>query len=146
MLLHKFLYIQCCHHHVISTQHSAAIAAIGYHLVRVDEKIDTIVLNFYEGILKGYWDLERKLIDEYYRTIPFPFKEITTPEFKMQVEWNNENLLGFLSSWSATQHFQNRNHCDPIDEIRDDVMKAWPDGESKTVSFPIFIRAGIVEK
>ena len=125
---------------------NASIAAIGYHLVKVDEKIDNIVLHFYEGTLKGYWDPERKLIDEYYQTIPFPFKEIRTPEFKLQVEWTNENLLGFLSSWSATQHFQNRNHRDPLDEIREDMVNAWPDGVLKTVSFPIFIRAGIIEK
>jgi len=129
-----------------TAKNNGVIVAIGYHLVKVNEKVDRIVMKFYEGILQGYWDAERKLIDEYYQTIPFPFKEIKTPEFKMEVEWTNENLLGFLSSWSATQHFQTRNHRNPVDEIKDDILNAWPDGETKTVSFPIFVRAGIIEK
>ncbi|MFI5134567.1 MAG: class I SAM-dependent methyltransferase [Chitinophagales bacterium] len=129
-----------------TAKNNAVIAVIGYHLVKVNELIDNIVLHFYEGVLNGYWDPERKFVDEYYQTIPFPFKEIKTPSFEMKFEWASENLFGFLSSWSATQHFRNKNNRDPLDEIRIDVLKAWTEGEMKPVSFPVFIRAGVIEK
>jgi len=127
-------------------KNNSVIAVIGYHLVKADAEIDKVILKYYEGTLSGYWDPERKYIDDHYRTIPFPFKEISTPSFSMQFEWSVENLFGFLGSWSATQHFITRNRCNPIDEIRDDVLKVWPEGVMKNVSFPVFIRAGIIEK
>ncbi len=40
------------------------IAVIGYTLPKIDDEVDEILNNFYENILDGYWDKERKYIDE----------------------------------------------------------------------------------
>ena len=122
------------------------IAVIGYGLISVNDSVDPWLLHFYKNITGPYWDKERKYIDENYQTIPFPFREIKTPTFEMQFEWTSEILLGFLSSWSAVQHFRNKHNRDPIDEIQEEVISVWPGEEIKKVSFPLFIRAGIIEK
>lgn len=127
-------------------KHNAIIAAISYHLLRVDATVDSIIDHFYSGILHGYWDPERRYIDEYYRTIPFPFRELEAPTFQMSFEWNPDQLLGFLSSWSAVQHYRSRNGNDPVELIRKDLFKVWMKDETKTVLFPFFMRVGVIEK
>ena len=56
-------------------------AAVGYGLIQVvDTEVNAAIQRLYFQTLKGYWDAERRYIDDLYRTIPFPFKEIVTPE------------------------------------------------------------------
>jgi ubiquinone/menaquinone biosynthesis C-methylase UbiE len=125
---------------------NAVLAAISYHLLTVDEPVDRIIRFLYESVLSGYWDPERRYVDEYYQTIPFPFKEVTVPSFKMKFEWKAENLLGFLSSWSAVQHYRSRTGRDPLELIKEDLHRVWNEGDSKAVSFPFFMRVGLIEK
>ncbi|MFY0685823.1 MAG: hypothetical protein JXQ90_01590 [Cyclobacteriaceae bacterium] len=56
---------------------SAIVAILGYGLVQIHPTIDQVVQYLYKDILGGYWDEERRFIDEHYSTIPFPFDEIT---------------------------------------------------------------------
>ena len=64
----------------------------------------------------------------------------------MSFEWNADQLLGFLSSWSAVQHYRSRNGNDPVELIRKDLFKVWMKDETKTVLFPFFMRVGVIEK
>ena len=38
-----------------------------------------------------------------------------------------EHLLGFASTWSATQRYHAQNGVHPFDVIMDDLKKAWGD-------------------
>jgi hypothetical protein len=79
---------------------------IGYGLIHVENAaINTMIQNLYAEKLDGYWDAERRYIDEEYQTIPFPFEEITVAEFKMQYQWSAAQLLKYLSTWSAIKHY-----------------------------------------
>jgi len=113
--------------------------------IKVDEAIDKIIHHFYEGVLNGFWDPERKYIDEGYKTIPFPFQEIQTPQFHFQLQWNAEQLLGYLGTWSAVQHYTDKIKLDPLDEIREELVASFDNNESKPVTFPILLRIGIIE-
>ncbi len=119
------------------------IAAISYHLIRINKNIDPIIDFFYTDLVGSYWDDERKYIDEYYKTIPFPFEEINTPGFHSEFMWNFNHLTGFLNTWSAVQHYIKKNNRNPLDEILNDLHKAWGDNELRKVTFPVFMRLGI---
>ncbi len=122
----------------------AIIAALGYSLFRTTPKLDEIVQYFYTQIVGPYWDPERKLIDEHYQTIPFPFEELPFPAFYMECQWNLEEMLGFFRSWSATQHYIKARHADPVDLIREKLGLAWPETEKISVRFDILARVGRV--
>src|SRR6266516_3280873 len=49
------------------------------------------------------------------------FKKIFPPKFEFQVKWDAEQLLGFLGTWSAVQHYKDKLQKDPIDEIREQI-------------------------
>jgi len=64
---------------------------------------------------------------------------------RTEYRWSIEHLLGYLGSWSAVQHFIRKNGFNPIDENFETQLKAvWPEGEIKTVRFPIFGRVAKV--
>lgn len=121
---------------------SGKIAVMGYGLFNCDEETDRVIKKFYHEIIGSYWDKERKYIDENYRTIPFPFKEIECPKFENVFEWTFEQLLGYLGTWSAVQHFIKANHRNPVEDIDDVLLAAWGKNETKTIRFPIFLRLG----
>jgi ubiquinone/menaquinone biosynthesis C-methylase UbiE len=120
------------------------LAVIGYGLFKSDEKTDLVINRFYHEIIGSYWDKERKYVDENYQTIPFPFKEIKSPDLQNIFEWTFEQMIGYLETWSAVQHYIKANHHNPIDLVSNDLRLAWADDNIKKIRFPIFLRIGEV--
>ncbi|MDO8366461.1 MAG: class I SAM-dependent methyltransferase, partial [Saprospiraceae bacterium] len=119
------------------------IALVGYNLLRVDKPTEAVIEYFYNTILQGYWDAERHLVETAYSTIPFPFEEITFPEMASTYYWTVDQLLGYLNTWSAVQHFIRKNGYSPIESgFVTQLKNVWPDGEIRTVRFPVFGRVG----
>lgn len=118
------------------------LAVWGYALCTVSPEIDTHFLHFYHHIVGPYWDSARKMVEEEYRTVSFPFLEIKTPTFKIQVTWTLEQFLGYLSTWSATQKYIKENGHDPLPDILEEIKPHWKD--VLTVTFPVFLKLGRV--
>jgi hypothetical protein len=86
---------------------------------------------------------ERTLVEDGYRTIAFPFEEITPPSFRMQAHWSLEQLVGYFSSWSATNRFIKSTGQNPLPPLADALGKVWaPVASLKTVSWPLSVRVG----
>lgn len=118
------------------------IAVIGYSLIQINPEIDEVIKKLYKDILHNYWDKERTYINKLYRTIPFPFTEITTPAFSNIFHWTFEELKGYLNTWSAVQHYIKENSTNPVELIEDDLISAWGKSERKAVHFPILTKIG----
>lgn len=119
------------------------IVVIGYGLVSVNEEVDQWLHHYYKNITGPYWDKERKYIDELYKTIPFPFVEIETPQLQIEYQWNKEQFIGYLNTWSAVQHFIKANNAHPLSqELLNRLDLIWRNDSSHTVSFPLLLKAG----
>ena len=116
------------------------IVLLGYGLFHSNSETNLVISDLYNNIIGSYWDPERRYLDKNYRTIPFPFEEITTPEYEQKYQWSIEHLLGYLRTWSAVKHYENSNQVDPIYIIEPRLRKAF--GESNEVVFPIIFRMG----
>nr|WKN35164.1 class I SAM-dependent methyltransferase [Tunicatimonas sp. TK19036] len=121
---------------------NGVIALLGYTLLTIDEKLDPVIYNLYEDILGKYWDPERRIVEDRYQTIPFPFQEIPTPEFHFTVEWTFDQLIGYFNTWSAAQHYRKDKGNNPVDLVAEDLRSAWGTSEKKHVQFPLIIRLG----
>ena len=117
-------------------------AVTGYALLTISPVIDAVVLHFYKAIVGPYWDQERRYIDELYQTIPFPFKEIKTPELVQEYDWTLGQLMGYLGTWSAVQHYKKAMGNDPLLLIAQDLKQVWGDAHLQRVKIPILLRAG----
>ncbi|MEN8408429.1 class I SAM-dependent methyltransferase [Acinetobacter bereziniae] len=120
------------------------LAVIGYGLIQVENKvIHSMIQDVYFKKLNGYWDAERRYIDEEYQTIPFPFEEITVASFKMQYQWSAAQLLKYLSTWSAIKHYCEKNQDHPLLELAEQLSS---EHEDLKIEFPVFLRLGRVKQ
>lgn len=119
------------------------VAVWGYSLLNVDKPIDSVISNFYTSVIGPYWEKERKLVDDRYRTIEFPFTRIDVPRFKFSFDWTIDELLGYLSTWSAVRKYIQQNQSDPVEELSPDLRRLWGN-EKRKVSCPLFVRMGKV--
>ncbi|WP_231460489.1 class I SAM-dependent methyltransferase [Pedobacter sp. Leaf132] len=117
-------------------------AIIGYGIMHIDKKVDAAVHKLYEDFLGKYWDPERRYIEENYKTIPFPFEEITAPHFLIKTRWNFNQLIGYLNTWSALQHYKKANERNPIEYMFTELKEAWGSDAEKDVRFPVLLRVG----
>jgi ubiquinone/menaquinone biosynthesis C-methylase UbiE len=122
------------------------IAVIGYDVFRVNKEINFLTDNFYRKTTGPYWDKERKYIDERYSTIPFPFKEMGSPDFEMHYKWDFAQVIGYLNTWSAVQHYIRKNNENPVEKFSEELKEAWGNVAKRSVSFPVFMRTGRNEK
>ncbi|QYA26565.1 class I SAM-dependent methyltransferase [Gramella sp. MT6] len=120
------------------------VMIMGYGLFYSNTETKRVITRFYNDIIGPYWDEERIYLDENYETIPFPFKEIATPEFAQRYHWSIDHLLGYLRTWSAVKHFENENGRDPVSLIESELREAF--GKSNEVNFPILLRMGKMDR
>ena len=109
-----------------------------------DTKLNASVQDLYQHTLKGYWDPERRYIDEGYQTIPFPFQEIATPELELNYAWTAQELFEYLSTWSAVQHYERKTGHSALTEIAEHLKQHC--GMSISVTFPVLLRLGLLEQ
>src|SRR2546428_569538 len=92
-----------------------------------------------------YWPPERRITDERYRPIAFPFAEVATPEFTMEQALTLDELAGYVRTWSGTRRYVERNGCDPVDDLVIKLREHWADPAARRVArWPVYMRAGRV--
>lgn len=123
----------------------SAIAIWAYNLPTTNNIfVDTIIEQFYKDITGPYWDPERKYIDEGYTTIPFNYTLMLETKLSMNCSWSANDMAGFLSSWSAVQHFIADKNYHPFTLIAGELNRHWKPDEIKQVSFPLFLKCGVL--
>lgn len=111
-----------------------------------DKRIDKVVRDFYENVTRPYWDYERKYVEELYATVAFDYELLPFKNFEINLHWQREDLLGYISSWSAIQKYIKVNGHSPIPIIEKEINKLWPQGEKKQVIFPVYLKLGRVSR
>ena len=125
----------------------AVLAVWNYPRPRfVDAALDGLFLEFYSGVVGPYWPPERRHIEANYSTLPpFPeelgFEELPHPQFGLALEWGLEQVLGYVSSWSATARYRKDRGGDPVPLLRESLQPQWPSSGIATVRMPIGLRA-----
>ena len=120
------------------------IAVWLYDIVNITPEVDLVTNKFDEEILKNYWPPERQLFYDKYKSIPFPFEKVEAPEFEMTAEWTYNDLLGFLGTWSGTQKFRDKENYDPLNLIKEEVIKTWGNEKLKTATWELVLKLGKV--
>jgi SAM-dependent methyltransferase len=123
------------------------LAAWTYGLVSVDRAIDPELQKFHGETVGPWWPPERKLVDDGYRTIDFPFEEVAVPKLTHEADWTLAELAGYLGTWSATQRFRAERGEDPVPALVDAINPVWGEpSRPRRVCWPLFVRAGRARK
>ena len=117
------------------------LAVWTYNLLTIRPDIDEQVNYLYGKVLDRYWPAERHLVEQGYKTINFPYRELSVPNFNMALNWNYGQLTDYLSTWSAVKACISENERNPIEIIHDKLLKLWGDAETQMpVKWPLTVR------
>jgi SAM-dependent methyltransferase len=109
-------------------KHNGIFAVWSYGEVYVDdENLNRQVRHFYNETVGPYWPPERRIVEEGYRTLPFPYAELTPPRFEMQEQWPLARLLGYFRSWSATGRYIAARGENPVEALGEELAAGWGD-------------------
>jgi len=114
-----------------------------YWLVSITPELDAIVQRFYRDTVGPYWPPERKLTEDRYRGIDFPFTEFAVPEFTIEQQLTLDGVAGYIRTWSATRGFIEARGHDPVDALIAELTPVWGDPATpRPARWPVAVRAG----
>lgn len=117
------------------------LAVWSYNLLTVRPDIDKHINHLYGSILNQYWPVERKIVENGYISVNFPFVELSVPRFHMSAEWTLEQLISYLSTWSAVNAYITSNNQNPVDLIYHELRQSWGNiYVQRAVAWPLTVR------
>lgn len=124
----------------------AVLALISYGVAKLDPAVDARFQHFYAEEMGRYWPPERRLVDGGYAGIDFPFAPLPTPAMDIVRHWSAEELLGYISTWSAVRKAREAGREDLLRAFAADLGALWGDPETKReVRWPINMRLGTLD-
>lgn len=121
------------------------IAVWCYSLFGCNPEIDAVFLRYYRDVVGPYWPEDRKAVETGYRDLAFPFSPLAVPSFSMEADWELEQVLGYLDTWSSAQRYRKARGTDPRQEISGELARAWGSPESRRrIKWPLHLRVARV--
>lgn len=119
------------------------LAIWGYQFIHTGTEIDKLISHFHSTIVGPYWPPERKLLNEGYKDITFPYKPLPVTEFSMEATWNLSQLTGYLDTWSAVKEYKKINNSNPTEKISNKLKTLWGESsETKLITWPLIMYLG----
>ncbi|MCP3870617.1 MAG: class I SAM-dependent methyltransferase [Gammaproteobacteria bacterium] len=120
------------------------LAAWSYNLLNVTPAIDEVIETLYHHTLGSFWPAERKAVEQGYRAMQFPLREIEPPDFHMSKQWDLPHLIGYLSTWSAVKAYRKAQGADPLDGLEEQLSSAWgEDANTRQVTWPLTVKVWV---
>ncbi len=98
-----------------------------------NEPVNALMQKMGREVLKEYWDPNLDRIWDGYETWPFPFEDIDHDKWPIVTNWSRDEMLAYISTWSATNNYIEKHGETPLVAIECDLAKVWPDGDEKVV-------------
>lgn len=119
------------------------VALIAYGALSIDLHLDPLILGFHRGTLGDWWPPERRLVEDGYRGLDFPFREIVPPALAIETDWSLPELLGYIATWSAVKRLREAGGEAALTRFTQALAERWGDPALKRhVRFPLALRVG----
>ncbi|MDX2092128.1 MAG: class I SAM-dependent methyltransferase [Kofleriaceae bacterium] len=115
-------------------------ALVSYGILEVEGVENVAVARFYHDVVGTYWPPERRHVENGYRDLVWPWPAVQAPALAMTATWSRDELLGYIGTWSATVKLVAREGTAPIAALNDELSASWPDGESRSIRWPLTIK------
>ena len=123
----------------------AAIAAWTYGPPRMEGAVGKALDRIMYDTVGPFWPPERRLVEDEYRSIPFPFDRIAAPVMTLEESWTLPHLAGYIRSWSATARYISARREDPVTAFEAEARAEWPADEARAIAWNLVVLAGTVE-
>ena len=122
------------------------VALISYGVLVLEGALGARFQRFYSAEIGPFWPPERKLVDNGYAGIDFPFAECPPPELAIVQSWNLGQFLGYVGTWSAVKKARQLGQEARLAAFADDIAALWGDpAGQRRVTWPLHMRLGQVE-
>lgn len=119
----------------------ALVGLVSYGILVVDDPAaNAIIAAYYHDDAGPYWPPERVHVENGYRDLALPWPAISAPPLAMTAAWTREELLGYLTTWSATVKLVAARGAGPLEAVEAALRRAWPDGERRTIRWPLTVK------
>ena len=123
----------------------AILSLLSYGVLKLDGDLDERFQRFYWEEIGRFWPPERRLVDEGYATLAFPFDEQKAPPLDIRKDWTLSDLLGYISTWSAVRRASEAGQDVLLHRFAGDITELWGDPATRhEVRWPINMRLGTV--
>ncbi len=61
----------------------------------------------------------------------------------MKAEWNCDEFLGYLETWSAVQKYAEQKSAPPLEQVEQKLRRAWGSAaQVRQIRWPLYLRVG----
>jgi SAM-dependent methyltransferase len=121
----------------------AVVALVAYGRTGIEPAIDEVMDRFHIVTLGKWWPAERVHPETGYRLLDFPFDELDTPDLEMEERWTVDDLIGYVSTWSAVRAMESAEGPVAFEDFTRELREVWGQAGARRVTWPLAIRAGI---
>jgi SAM-dependent methyltransferase len=107
-----------------------------YEVCEVNQECDVIIDTLYRETVGEFWPPERVTVEQGYSGVKLPGTSVPVPEFRMALDWQIDEMLGYLRTWSACKRYEAARGTDPVTEISPALADAWGTGVRR-VTWPL---------
>ena len=116
------------------------LAVFGYGFFRINAEIDALLADALHRKLSPFWSARNQLVISGYSGVDFPFDPVPCPDFAITAEWMPEDLINYISTWSAVKRY-NQQASIPVEEsLRRILSPVWPEPLTVYMDIYKFIR------
>lgn len=117
-------------------------AAWGYDWFQVSPEVDD-AMRFFRAVIEPFWSSCSQLLWDGYRHVGMPLPALDTPRYHITMQWNLEQLLGYLHTWSATKLCVQSLGNHVLNDARQRLARGWGDAATvRRVVMPLHFIAG----
>ncbi len=121
----------------------AVLALVCYGNMVIDADLDSLMGEWYSGVLGRYWPPERQLVEDGYRSLAFPFEELEVPHLEMRATFTVADVLGYMETWSSVRALEKAQGRDRIEAFRREFARAWgSETATRLIRWPLSLRVG----
>jgi ubiquinone/menaquinone biosynthesis C-methylase UbiE len=114
------------------------IAAWSYFHTRIAPELDPVIQRYADQTVAEFWIPQFDLNRRRYQGVDFPFERLPWPELEAEARMRLDDLLDFMRTWSASQAWQRAHGSDPVEQVREELARAWGDpATERPVRWPL---------
>lgn len=121
------------------------LALICYVRCSIAATLDPIVDDYHDRVVGPYWPLGRVQVEDDYRSLQFPFAELSPPDLHLEESWNLSQFLAYVRTWSGARRQLAAAGPAAGEAFRARLAEAWGDPATlRPVRWPLRLRATIL--
>ena len=115
------------------------IALVSYRNAELGGEAGAALADYYREI-EPHWPAGRAHVNNAYRDLTLPWPSLPAPEVAMTSSWSRDELVGYITTWSATACLVAAGGAAKLEQLRDRLAAIWPDGETREVRWPLTLK------